>query len=428
MRRILVAIGVAALVGAAVPVLAESKPKTKRASVRSNGTEANQRSDDVDISANGRYMVFESNADNLSPDDGNGDMDVFIHDRVTGKTKRMSVTSGEEGAEGSSSNPSVSANGRWVAFMSAASLVAGDDNGDDDIYVRDRKTGRTRRVSVGSDGSQADESSDEPAISANGRYVAFTSYADLQPQDSNNSYDIYVHDRKTKSTRLASLDSAEEQTDPTDIHEEPDISADGRFVMWSSNSDDLVPNDLNGTYDLFLRDRKRGRTTRVSLTSSEGEIDGVGYASMSDNGRFIAFESDDNTVVPNEGPESDVYVRDRKRGTTKRASVWEGKPEPDDFVGYAQISPDGRFVTFCSPATNVDRNFSSDDIFIRDMKGRTTKLVSVPASEDGAPNGNCYSDVSAGGRWVAWITGKELDPSDGNVADDVYFRGPLRWR
>jgi Tol biopolymer transport system component len=226
-----------------------------------------------------------------------------------------------------------------------------------------------------------------------------------------------------------SLSSAEEPADPADDQDSPSISATGRFVLWESDADNLVPNDGNNNDDLFLRDRKRGRTSRVSLTSSEGEIDGIGYPSMSYNARYIAFESNDNTVVPGDGNQySDVFVRDRRRGTTKRASLFRNGTEPNDFAGYAQISPDGRFVTFCSPATNVDADYPDDDVFVRDMVRRKTRLISVGANEGNpAANGNCYSDVSTDGHWVAWVSGAvSLVLDDTNGVDDIYFRGPYR--
>jgi Tol biopolymer transport system component len=398
--------------------------------VRSTGTGGNDTSQENVISGNGRLIAFESRADNLVPNDENEEIDVFVHDRQTGKTRRVSVSSAEEEADGQSYEASISGNGRWVAFTSTAPLSAADKNGAPDIYLRDRKTGKTKRVSVASDGSEGDDYSEHAEISASGRFVAFRSAAGLVGSDDNGSDDVYVRDRKTRKTRLVSLDSDGQQTSASDTHDDPFVSSDGRFVMWYSNSATLVPNDENKFPDIFVRDRKRGRTTRVTLDSQDGEIAQGGYdASMSANGRFIAFESEDDEIVPNDGnPNSDIFVRDRVRGTTKRASVWEGKPEPNDFVGYPRISDDGRFVSFCTPATNVDRNFSGDDLFVRDMKGRTTKLISVPASEDGHPNGNCYSDLSVGSRWVVWESGKQLVPSDQNDIIDVYFRGPLRWR
>ena len=381
MKRAVTATILAALLVASMPVFADSKPRTKRASVRSNGAEVAAPSDEPAISASGRFIAFASDADDLVAGDDNDDSDVFVHDRKTGKTRRVSVTSAEQGRNGSSSLPSISANGRWVAFRSAADLVAADDNGADDIYVRDRKTGKTKRVSVRSNGTQADDDSDEPAISAGGRFVAFSTNASLVGSDASpGSQDIYVFDRKTKKTRRVSLNSSEEPTDPIDDNQSPAISANGRFVMWQSDADNLVPNDGTGQDDLFVRDRKRGRTTRASLTSSEGEIDDVSYPSMSASGRYVAFESDDPNIVPGDTEgQTDVFVRDRKLGKTRRASLGRNGQEPNDFSGYAQISPDGRFVAFCSHATNIDADFPGDDVFVRDMLRRKTKLISIGA-------------------------------------------------
>jgi Tol biopolymer transport system component len=428
MKRAAIAFVLAAALAVAAPILAGAKPKTKRATLRSNGTEVTDRSDEPTISANGRFIAFISESDDLAGDDDNGDFDVFVHDRKTRKTRLVSVTSADEGQDGSSSVPSISANGRWIAFRSAASLVASDDNGNDDIYVRDRKTGKTKRISVRSNGAQADDDSDEPAISANGRFVAFSTYASLVGSDTEaGSQDIYVYDRKTRKTRRVSLNSAEEPTEQADDNQTPSISAQGRFVTWQSDADNLVPNDENSQADAFVRDLERGRTTRASLTSSEEEIDDISYPSMSANGRFVTFESDDDEIVAGDTGETDVFVRDRKLGKTRRASLGRNGKKPNAFSGYAQISPDGRYVAFCSAATNIDGAYPSDDVFVRDMKRGKTKLISVGANEGIPPgSGNCYPDISANGRWVAWVSGAVgLVPNDTNMVEDIFFRGPF---
>ena len=141
------------------------------------------------------------------------------------------------------------------------------------------------------------------------------------------------------------------------------ISGDGRYISFESDAPNLVANDGNGGTDVFVRDRRRGRTKRASVTSQEEEIDSAIYSSMSANGRYVAFESNDPSVVPGDTmDEGDVFVRDLEKGRTRRVSLGRNGQEPNEFSGYAKISPDGRFVTFCSDATNIDADFPDGDV------------------------------------------------------------------
>jgi hypothetical protein len=226
---------------------------TERVSVASDGAEGNLASHSSSISANGRYVAFASEASNLVPGDTNnycetdGDgtpddncMDVFVKDRLTGETTRVSVASiGIEG-NNSSGDPAISADGRFVAFISMASnLVAEDSNSyDQDIFVHDRQTGETSLVSVSSTGIQQYVWSYSPAISADGRYVAFQS-DHLVEWDINYFDDVFVHDRQTGETTLVSVSSSGEQGN-NDSGYMISISGDGRYVAFNSNASNLV--------------------------------------------------------------------------------------------------------------------------------------------------------------------------------------------
>jgi Tol biopolymer transport system component len=164
--------------GIYLPIVARLTATTSRVSVASDGTQANNDSWETAISADGRYVAFRSLANNLISGDTNGFPNVFVHDRQTGLTNRVSVASDGSQANGGSGPPSISANGRYVAFASwASNLVSGDTNNFIDIFVHDRHTGQTSRVSVASDETQANADSYGPSISADGRYVAFHSHA-----------------------------------------------------------------------------------------------------------------------------------------------------------------------------------------------------------------------------------------------------------
>jgi Tol biopolymer transport system component len=251
------------------------------------------------ISADGRYVAFHSDASNLVPGDTNGTWDIFVHDRLTGQTTRVSVASdGTQGNNGSG-DPSISADGRYVAFTSEASnLVPGDTNGTWDIFVHDRVTGQTTRVSVASDGSEGYGSSFSSSISADGRYVAFSSWAsNLVPGDTNGWADVFVHDRVTGQTTRVSV--ASDGTEGNHVSLLPSISADGRYVAFSSWASNLVPGDTNEVQDIFVHDRLTGQTSRVSVASGGTEGNGASeFPSISADGRYVAFYSAASNLVP----------------------------------------------------------------------------------------------------------------------------------
>src|SRR5438067_1693678 len=239
---------------------------TERMSVDGAGNQGNSDSDRPLISANGRFVAFNSRSTNLVPGDTNGTSDVFVHDRQTGTTERVSVDNTGNQGNGGSGVVAISADGRFVAFVSTATnLVPGDTNGVLDVFVHDRQTGTTERVSVDSAGNQGNGGSAVFAISADGRFVAFVSSAtNLVPGDTNGGQDVFVHDRRTGTTERVSVDSA--GTESNGSSERPAISADGRFVAFWSSATNLVTGDTNGTSDVFVHDR--GAPATVTTTVS----------------------------------------------------------------------------------------------------------------------------------------------------------------
>jgi Tol biopolymer transport system component len=236
-----------------VPALAVGKP-------------GNDDSFNPSVSADGLYVTFDSFATNLVPGDTNAMSDIFVRDRTAGVTYRISKDSAGTEADGASYNPSVSADGRYAAFASGASnLVSGDINGKADVFVRDRASGITWRVSKDSAGAEGDDVSSNPSISGDGRYVAFYSYAgNLVSGDSNGCGDVFVRDRQTGTTTRVSRNSAGAEGDGHS--DNPAISADGRYVTFMSFATNLVAGDTNGEVDIFVRDRQTGTTTLVSRT------------------------------------------------------------------------------------------------------------------------------------------------------------------
>src|SRR6266446_5737670 len=306
---------------------------TERVSVASGGTEANGASLSSALSADGRFVAFDSAATDLVAADTNGVSDVFVHDRQTGATERVSVASGGAQADGSSGligfafPPALSADGRFIAFVSVATnLVAGDTNGATDVFVRDRQTGTTERVSVASGGTQANNASRYPALSADGRFVAFQSDAtNLVVGDTNGMTDVFVHDRQTGTTERVSVASGggtQGTGNSGGFFAFPALSADGRFVAFQSDATNLVAGDTNGATDVFVHDRQTGTTERVSVAS--GGTQGNGFSAgpaLSADGRFVAFhDTATNLVAGDTNGASDVFVHDRQTGTPERVS------------------------------------------------------------------------------------------------------------
>jgi Tol biopolymer transport system component len=418
---------------------------TTRVSVASDGSQANSASFDPVISGDGRYIVFESSAGNLVPGDTNGVGDVFVHDRDTGGTERVSVAGDGAQANGSSGfeqrRPAISADGRYIAFESfATNLVPDDTNDAADMFVHDRVTGSTERVSVASDGSQAsfrsaglEFGSFTPSISGDGRFVAFFSRAvNLVPDDTNDG-DVFVHDRVTGSTERVSVASDGTQTD---IHNEsytPAISGDGRYVAFSSRANNLVPGDTNGTFDTFVHDRVTGSTERVSVTGDGTQANGNTFnPSISGDGRHVAFDSDASNLVPGDTNSlPDVYLHDRDSGSVERVSVASDGAEGNNPSAHAVVTPDGRYVAFGSFANNlVPGDTSFYDMFVRDRVTGSTERVSVTsdgtqANEHslGVDNSPAVPAISGDGRYVAFTSrASNLVPADTNGVSDVFVR------
>src|SRR5215218_8173380 len=283
---------------------------TTRVSVDSAGHQANGDSSIPPISADGNFIAFDSNASNLVDLDTNGVSDIFLYDRQTPATQRVSVDSAGNQANGESFGPSIGRDGRYVAFRSAAwNLVPGDTNGANDVFVHDHQTGATQRVSVNKLGVQGNGPSFGSSISADGRFVAFLSYATnliVDETDTNGAViDVFIYDRQT-----GTVESAGNQGNGD--AEGPSISADGHFVAYRSAASNLVKRDTNGADDIFAYDRLTGATERVSVSGAGKQGNGTSYgASISADGRFVAFRSAASNLVKRDtNGADDVFVHD----------------------------------------------------------------------------------------------------------------------
>jgi Tol biopolymer transport system component len=284
-----------------------------RASVSSAGIEGNGMSIQARISRDGRYLCFSSYASNLVAGDTNSQPDVFVRDLAAGLTERISVASDGSQAGSYSWACAISSDGRFVAFQSYASnLVAGDTNAKADIFVRDRQLGQTTLVSRPVAGAQSNGESYLPSISGDGRYVAFHSAAsNLVISDTNASNDVFVVDRNTNGMVRASVSSAGAEGDGASFA--ASISGDGSQVAFESIARNLITGDTNLNNDIYTRNLVNGKTVRASVSTAGAQGDNASLTpAISGNGRYVVFQSGATNLVPGDtNGFADVFVRDR---------------------------------------------------------------------------------------------------------------------
>jgi Tol biopolymer transport system component len=372
-------------------------------------------------------VAFNSDASNIVPGDTNNSFDIFVRDRLTNTTTRLSVDSAGNQGNSRSIGPSISADGRFVAFNSDASnIVPGDTNPYYDIFVRDRLTNTTTRVSVDSAGNQQrDGQSFTPSISADGRFVAFISNAsNLVPGDTNRYTDIFVRDTLTNTTTGVSLDSAGNPANGFSYN--PSISADGRFVAFTSVASNIVPGDTNNSFDIFVRDRLTNTTTRVSVDSAgnQGNLQS-GSPSISADGRFVAFTANASNLVPGDtNINRDIFVRDTLTNTTTLVSLDSAGNQGNSYSIFPSISADGRFVAFYSKSSNIvpeDTN-NTDDIFVVDTSS-TPKVINGTPGNDNL-TGTSGNDIINGSEGDDVLTGlRASDLLIGGDGNDILYGG-----
>jgi Tol biopolymer transport system component len=384
-------------------------------------------SDSPSISGDGRFIAFRSTATNLVSDDGNLIEDIFVRDRQLATTVRASVASSGVQADAASWSPVISGDGRAVVFTSDATNLVGDDtNGLADVFVRDLLTGTTVRASVGTGGVQGNGASGSPAISANGRWVAFVSEAkNLVPGDSTVWQDVFVRDMLTGKTELADLSTTGVQGNFG--ADQPALSADGRFVAFCSYSTNLLPWDVNGQIDVFVRDRQTKTLTCASVTTG-GVMTTYGSSYLpvlTPDGRYVGFRSDDDALVPGDvNWVSDLFLHDSALGTTACISVDpSGLPALGGFSDTCAPSADGKHIAFGSRASNLvaqDGN-GLEDVFLRDMPGAGTQLISADAAGMPLAGTSSKPSISHDGRFVAFASDAVgLDVADTNATMDIF--------
>ncbi|WP_413612356.1 hypothetical protein [Bdellovibrio sp. HCB-110] len=398
---------------------------TTRVSVDSSGAQANGPSYYPVLSSDGRYVAFYSSSTNLVAGDTNAVYDIFVHDRQTGATNRVSVDNAGVQGDSNSMFPSLSSDGRYVVFDSIASnFVSGDTNLHEDVFIHDREMGVTGRVSLDSSGGEASEAAYKPALNADGRFVVFQSYdSSLVPGDMNGDGDIFIHDRQSGVTSLISVNIS--GTSGSSESYAPAVSADGRYVAFQSSATDLIAGDTNGFWDIFVRDRQTGVTSRISVDSAGVQSNGNSYApSLSADGRYVVFESKaTNLVAGDTNNSTDIFVHDCQTGTTTRVSVDSSGTQGDSYSETASISGDGRYIAFESGASNLvvgDTN-ANQDIFVHDRQTGLTSRVSVDSSDVQGNDHSYTASLNSDGRYIAFrSSASNLVTGDTNGQDDVF--------
>lgn len=437
-RGIVVAAGLAlGLLGPATVALAGPPPqRTVRVRLPVAG-DPNGPSSEPALSGDGRRLAFTSAATNLTAaEDGNGSVrDVFVYDQGSGAIELAS--SGLEGAaaDASSSRPVLNADGSQLAFVSrATNLVPGDTNNASDVFAYAAATGLVR-ASVTVDGTQATGPSSEPDLSADGRLLVFTSSADnLVPGDVNDADDVFIRDMLTGAIAIVSL--GRRGAPGAGDSSAPAISADGRFVSFSSNATNLVSGDVNGRQDVFLHDLATGRTTLISVARGGGGQNAARageralVSDVSGDGQLVVFESDaTNLAGRDRNRRTDVFVRDTGRGSTRRVSLSTTNEEGDSASYLPTITPDGRYVAFGSRADDlVAEDAQGPDVFVREIERETTVLADVTAR--GRLRGREHAvplpgrpSLSDDGATAAFVSSaSNFAGSDDNRVADVFLR------
>lgn len=403
---------------------------TTRENVSSAGVQGASGCNQPGISVDGRFSCFTSPASNLVANDTNGTGDVFVHDRQTGQTTRVSVDSAGTQANAASGMSDISADGRFVVFESAATnLVAGDSNGVTDVFCHDRQTGQTTRVSLGAAGQQAQLACRRPTVSADGRFVAFqTDDNNLVPGNTCVSTDVFLRDRQLGTTTLVSTSLTTSQTFTPRAN--PRLADDGNTVVFTSAADDLVLNDLNGIEDVFAWSRLTGAISLVSLDSAGNQGNGQSLeANVSADGRFVVFSSAATTFGSGTGPTNgngfDVFVRDRQLGQTSIVSIATSGAAITGFAQGGSITDDGNQVLFWSDASNLVPNDTNGvyDCFLRDRAAATTIRISLSSSGLQGRSQSMEPVMAGGGRYAAFTSAAtNLVLPDTNNTGDMFVR------
>lgn len=411
---------------------AQSEGATTLISLAADGTPGDGSSSEPFVALRGGHVAFTSGASNLVPGDTNEAYDVFVRDLSTGVTSRVSVATGGAEADSDSAAGGISEDGRYVVYESFASnLVPGDTNREPDVFLHDRRSGVTTLVSRAPDGAPADAGAEDPTISANGRVVAFDSASsNLVDGDTNGMRDVFAWDRALDGTVRVSVSDAGDQVVAPSFG--ASISEDGDRVAFTSESRRLVPGDENGFPDVFVRDLKLEETAIVSVASDGTQADDEsGEAAIAASGEHVAFTSLAISLDAVGSVWRSAFVRALADEQTVRASVSSSGQAADGNTERPSLTSDGRLVAFASTAANLVPNDTntSFDVFVRDIGGGITVRASVTSAGAEGDGASRNASISGDGRFVAFDSRSALVPGAGSGVRQVYLRdlvgGPI---
>lgn len=368
-------------------------------------------SDGPDISANGQHITFASDASDLVNNDNNGVSDIFTYDVTTKVIQRISATIDGQETNIHSNYPSISTDGRFIAYLLGFSRGS--------VHLYDRDTNETTLISRGLNGAAADGVSRDPKISDDGRFITFTSEANnLVTNDNNESNDFFIYDRTTDTTSLVSL------TNNGEYISNAVMSEDGRYIAFGSPAQDLVPNDTNQHSDIFVRDRLIGETVRVSVSSSGVQANSFSFIrDISANGRYIVFTTEADNLVSLTYPdkEENLFIHDMATRQTTQVSRVDSEEE---YIADADIIDDGRYVAFTStdiyPPNVVDN--VNPNAYLLDRQLDTVDLISISSTGDPADGYSYQVSISSDGKKIAFTSvAANLDERLTGSEFNIYF-------
>jgi hypothetical protein len=398
-------------------------------SVSSSGTQANQASHRADISSDGRYTAFESSASNLVSGDTNGARDVFLRDRTTGTTIRISVSSSTTEGNSDSTSPAISYSGKYVVFSSSASnLVSGDTNGTQDVFLYDIQNATTVLVSKTSVGTIGNNHSTNPDVSSDGRFVTFISYASNLVSGINPSgvgQQVFLKDMATGAVKALSVSSSGIMANYGNV--EPHISCDGGTALFTTLASNLVNGDTNNKTDIFLVEL--GWSGDVISNITIGADEDSAHPDLSCDGNRVVYNSAATNLVGGDtNNQSDIFQYDRAAKSTIRISLTGADGQTSAPSEYPTQSGDGRFIVFESTANNMDSytgQASAPNVYVRDVKNGTTQTVSRNATY--RVGNSRQAVVSGDGSYITFLSAEQssspfgkLVSSDTNGYQDVF--------
>jgi Tol biopolymer transport system component len=371
-------------------------------SSNASGTQGNADSYALAISPDGRYVAFTSPSSNLVTG-VSGYQQAFRKDLLTSEVKLASCdSSGNQGTNGTF-HPSISADGRYVAFSSSAPNLLSTPTTFSQVFRKDLQTNQVALCSSTSGGTQGNSNSNRTSMSSDGRYVTFESDAtNLGPATTPGRTNIFRKDLQTGEVRLASSNASGTEGDQSSMN--PKASTDGRYVTFNSDATNLVTGGTSGT-QIFRKDLQTGEVKLCSASSTDAQGNGTSdEASMSSDGRYAVFNSDSSNLVP--GVDGfQVYRKDLLTGETVLCSKNASGAQGDDYSGGAAVSPDGRFVCFSSSATNLVTTASTIvQVYRKDLVTGTVVLVSCDASGAQGDDNSFRPSIASDGRYVAFAS------------------------